>query len=62
MPSLAMSQYNAILPFISSDIGILVRQIKMSGVMPIFLNSRTECCVGLVFISFFGPTNGTRVT
>jgi hypothetical protein len=41
--------------------GCSQRQSRMSGWMPIARSSRTECCVGLVFISPAVFTNGSSV-
>ena len=44
-------QNRAIFRLTSSVSGRSVRQIRMSGWIPISISSRTECCVGLVLSS-----------
>src|SRR5438445_528201 len=41
-------QNSAILRFTSSESARSVRQIRMSGWIPISISSRTECCLGFV--------------
>ena len=45
----------------SKGIGLSDLQIIISGWIPILLNSLTECCVGLVFISSEAFKYGTKV-
>ena len=45
----------------SSESGRSVRQIRMSGWIPICISSRTECCVGLVLSSPAAAMYGTSV-
>ena len=52
---------NAILRRSPSGNGRSLRQIRMSGWMPIERSSFTECCVGLVFISPADAMSGTSV-
>ena len=54
-------QNSAILRFSSGGIGSSQRHRRMSGWMPMERSSRTECWVGLVFISPAVLMNGSRV-
>ena len=54
-------QNSAILRLISSESGRSVRQMRMSGWIPICISSRTECCVGLVLSSPAAAMYGTSV-
>ena len=45
----------------SAEIGCSLRQIRMSGWIPICISSRTECWVGLVLSSPAAAMKGTRV-
>ena len=54
-------QNSAILRFSSSDSACSLRQIRMSGWIPISISSRTECWVGLVLSSAVAAMNGTSV-
>ena len=53
-------QNSAILRLMSSESGRSVRQIRMSGWIPICISSRTECCVGLVLSSPAAAMYGTQ--
>ncbi len=44
-------QNSAILRLMSAEMGCSLRQIRMSGWIPICIRSRTECWVGLVLSS-----------
>ena len=55
------SQKRAIFLRMSSSTGFSVRKTKMLGWIPKPRSSRTECWVGLVFISPAAPRYGTKV-
>ena len=46
---------------VRAESGCSLRQIRMSGWIPICIRSRTECCVGLVFSSPAAAMYGTSV-
>ena len=54
-------QKSAIFSFSLLGMGTSERQTNISGLIPIDLNSFTECCVGLVFSSPDDERNGKSV-
>ena len=56
------SQNSAIFSFISGGMKRSLRQIRISGWIPMARSSFTECCVGLVFSSCAAAIHGTSVT
>jgi hypothetical protein len=55
-------QKSEIFSLMARESGCSVRQMRMSGWMPISRSSFTECCVGLVLSSPAAAMYGTSVT